>query len=147
MPDKFPTQTRSKMMSKIKSKNTKPEILVRKKLFADGFRYRVNNIKLPGKPDIVLEKYKAVIFVNGCFWHGHTCRYFVWPKSNQEFWGKKITRNRQNDEAVQKKLLELGYRVCIIWECVTRDKSQFLNSMEAIKVWLDSNDSVLELSI
>lgn len=147
MPDKFTSQTRSRMMSGIKNKNTKPELMVRKALFTDGFRYRLSNTKLPGKPDIVLKKYKAVIFVHGCFWHGHTCRYFVWPKSNEEFWQKKITGNKQNDKTVQEKLYELGYRVCIVWECVTRDKNQFTLSMETLKRWLDSSDSFLELSI
>lgn len=147
MPDKVTPQIRSRMMSGIKNKNTKPELMVRKALFADGFRYRLSNTKLPGKPDIVLKKYKAVIFVHGCFWHGHSCRYFVWPKSNQEFWQKKIMGNKQNDKTVQEKLHELGYRVCIVWECVTRDKNRFALSMEALKRWLDSSDSFLELSI
>lgn len=134
-------------MSGIKCKNTKPEIMVRKKLFSDGFRYRLNNTDLPGKPDIVLKKYAAVIFVNGCFWHGHTCRYFVWPKSNQEFWKKKILGNKQNDKIVHEKLFGLGYRVCVVWECVTRDKIRFSYAMEALETWLCSNDSFLELSI
>ena len=135
------------MMSGIKCKNTKPEIMVRKKLFSDGFRYRLNNAKLPGKPDIALKKYAAVIFVNGCFWHGHNCRYFVWPKSNQEFWKKKILGNKQNDKRVYEKLFELGYRVCVVWECVTRDKAQFPYAMDALETWLGSNDSFMELSI
>ena len=147
MPDKISQKTRSQMMSGIKSKNTKPEIMVRKVLFANGFRYHLNNANLPGKPDIVLKKYKAVIFVNGCFWHGHTCKYFVWPKSNQEFWQRKILGNKKNDGIVQKKLYGLGYRICIVWECVTRDKNQFPPAMEALKTWLGSNDSFLELSI
>ncbi len=134
-------------MSGIKCKNTKPEIMVRKKLFSDGFRYRLNNAKLPGKPDIALKKYAAVIFVNGCFWHGHNCRYFVWPKSNQEFWKKKILGNKQNDKRVYEKLFELGYRVCVVWECVTRDKAQFPYAMDALETWLGSNDSFMELSI
>ena len=134
-------------MSGIKCKNTKPEIMVRKKLFSDGFRYRLNNAKLPGRPDIALKKYAAVIFVNGCFWHGHNCRYFVWPKSNQEFWEKKILGNKQNDKRVYEKLFELGYRVCVVWECVTRDKAQFPYAMDALETWLGSNDSFMELSI
>ena len=147
MSDKFTLQTRSRMMSRIKGKNTKPEIMVRKNLFGNGFRYRLNNSHLPGKPDIVLKKYGAVIFVNGCFWHGHTCRYFIWPKSNQEFWQKKIMGNKQNDRTVQEKLSKLGYRVCIVWECATRDKDQFPHVMEVLKTWLDSNNTFLELSI
>ena len=134
-------------MSGIKNKNTKPELMVRKALFADGFRYRLNDAKLPGKPDIVLKKHKAVIFVHGCFWHGHNCRYFVWPKSNQAFWQKKIMGNKQNDKIVRKKLSELGYRICVVWECVTRDRNQFAVAMNTLENWLDSSDSFLELSI
>jgi DNA mismatch endonuclease (patch repair protein) len=135
------------MMAGIKCKNTKPEIVVRKSLFESGFRYRVNNATLPGKPDIVLKKFGAVIFVNGCFWHGHTCRYFVWPKSNQEFWQKKIMGNKQNDRIVYDKLFVLGYRVCVIWECVTRDKNQFPYAMETLKSWIESSTTFLEVSI
>ena len=105
-------------MSRIKSKNTKPEELVRKFLFSKGFRYRKNDAKLPGKPDIVLPKYKAVIFVNGCFWHGHEgCRYFVWPKNNAEFWKEKITGNIQRDKHNHQLLANQGWRVIEIWEC------------------------------
>ena len=105
-------------MSRIHSKNTKPEELVRKFLFSQGFRYRKNDAKLPGKPDIVLPKYKAVIFVNGCFWHGHEgCRYFVWPKNNAEFWKEKITGNIQRDKHNHQLLANQGWRVIEIWEC------------------------------
>ena len=105
-------------MSRIHSKNTKPEELVRKFLFSQGFRYRKNGAKLPGKPDIVLPKYKAVIFVNGCFWHGHEgCRYFVWPKNNAEFWKEKITGNIQRDKHNHQLLANQGWRVIEIWEC------------------------------
>lgn len=105
-------------MSRIHSKNTKPEELVRKFLFSQGFRYRKNDAKLPGKPDIVLPKYKAVIFVNGCFWHGHEgCRYFVWPKNNAEFWKEKITGNIQRDKHNHQLLADQGWRVIEIWEC------------------------------
>ena len=97
---------------------TKPEELVRKFLFSQGFRYRKNDAKLPGKPDIVLPKYKAVIFVNGCFWHGHEgCRYFVWPKNNAEFWKEKITGNIQRDKHNHQLLANQGWRVIEIWEC------------------------------
>ena len=97
-------QTRSFNMSRIKGKDTKPEEIVRKYLFKQGFRYRKNDKKLPGKPDIVLPKYKTVIFVNGCFWHKHDgCKYFVWPKSNQDFWKEKIEntveRDKKNNES------------------------------------------------
>ena len=111
-------EQRSYNMSRIRSKNTKPEELVRKFLFSQGFRYRKNDARLPGKPDIVLPKYKTVIFVNGCFWHGHEgCRYFVWPKNNAEFWKEKITGNIQRDKHNHQLLANQGWRVIEIWEC------------------------------
>ena len=111
-------ETRSYNMSRIKGKNTKPEELVRKFLFSQGFRYRKNDARLPGTPDIVLPKYKTVIFVNGCFWHGHSnCKYFVVPKTNTEFWLKKIETNRQRDARKISELQSLGWRVIVLWEC------------------------------
>lgn len=104
-------------MSHIRSKNTKPEELVRKYLFAQGFRYRKNVKTLPGCPDIVLPKYKTVIFVNGCFWHKHDCPRFVWPSSNQEYWSPKITSNVERDERNHSILREEGWNVIIVWEC------------------------------
>lgn len=118
MADVHTPEQRSYNMSRIHSKNTKPEELVRKFLFSQGFRYRKNDAKLPGKTDIVLPKYKAVIFVNGCFWHGHEgCRYFVWPKNNAEFWKEKITGNIQRDKHNHQLLANQGWRVIEIWEC------------------------------
>ena len=108
-------------MSNIPSKNTKPEEMVRKYLFAQGFRYRKNVSKLPGKPDIVLPKYKTVVFVNGCFWHGHEgCKYFVPPKTNTEFWYAKFQYNQERDFRNYQKLRDLGWRILIIWECEIR---------------------------
>ena len=104
-------------MSHIRSKNTKPEELVRKYLFSKGFRYRKNVRKLPGCPDIVLPKYKTVIFVNGCFWHKHDCTRFVWPSSNQEYWIPKITSNVERDERNYSMLRNEGWTVIIVWEC------------------------------
>ncbi len=118
MADKHSKETRSYNMSRIRSKDTKPEELVRKSLFSRGFRYRKNDARLPGKPDIVLPKYKTVIFVNGCFWHGHEgCKYFVWPKNNEEFWRTKITGNIQRDEKNYALLAQLGWKVLVVWEC------------------------------
>ena len=118
MADVHSAKVRSYNMSRIRSKDTKPEELVRKYLFSKGFRYRKNDVRLPGKPDIVLPKYKTVIFVNGCFWHGHQgCRYFVWPKNNAEFWKKKIGDNIQRDDKICNLLKELGWNVIVIWEC------------------------------
>lgn len=105
-------------MSRIKGKNTNPEETIRKYLFSQGFRYRKNDKRLPGSPDIVLPKYKTVIFVNGCFWHGHTgCKYFVWPKSNADFWKKKIGSNVARDAKNCRQLKECGWKVLIVWEC------------------------------
>ena len=109
---------RSYNMSRIKGKNTKPEMLVRKFLFANGYRYRLNVKTLPGKPDIVLPKYKTVIFINGCFWHGHEgCRYFVIPKTRTEWWIEKITGTQKRDREAENQLNELGWKVIVIWEC------------------------------
>lgn len=105
-------------MSRIKGKNTKPEMLVRKFLFANGFRYRLNVKTLPGKPDIVLPKYKTVIFVNGCFWHGHKgCKEAHFPKSNTEYWVNKIRNTQKRDQLAKVKLNVLGWRVLTLWEC------------------------------
>lgn len=110
--------TRSYNMSRIKGKNTKPEMLVRKFLFANGFRYRLNVKTLPGKPDIVLPKYKTVIFVNGCFWHGHKgCKYFVLPKTRTEWWLNKIKETQKRDREKKIELNVLGWKVITIWEC------------------------------
>ena len=118
MADVHDIETRSFNMSRIRGKNTKPEMLVRKFLFANGFRYRLNVKTLPGKPDIVLPKYKTVIFVNGCFWHGHKgCRYFVLPKTRTEWWLQKIKGTWLRDKEAEIKLQVLGWKVIVIWEC------------------------------
>ena len=116
--DKHSKETRSYNMSMIKSTGTKPEEMVRKYLFSRGLRYRKNVRSLPGKPDIVLRKYKTVVFVNGCFWHGHSnCKYFVMPKSNVKFWQEKISRTIMRDNEAYEKLADLGWNVLTIWEC------------------------------
>lgn len=118
MADVHSQETRSYNMSRIQGKNTKPEELVRKYLFSRGFRYRKNDPRLPGKPDIVLPKYKTVVFVNGCFWHMHeNCKYFVWPKNNAEFWKAKILGNVERDARKRQELDSLGWHVIVIWEC------------------------------
>ena len=114
-------ESRSYNMSRIAGKDTKPEELVRKHLFSKGFRYRKNVRKLPGTPDLVLPKYRTVIFVNGCFWHGHEgCKYFVWPKSNAEFWRQKIETNISRDQRKEAQLRDMGWNVMIVWECELR---------------------------
>lgn len=118
MADVHTPEQRSYNMSQIRGKKTKPEEIVRKYLFSLGFRYRKNDSRLPGKPDTVLPKYKTVIFVNGCFWHGHEdCRYFVWPKNNAEFWKAKISGNIQHDAQCISLLKGQGWNVIVVWEC------------------------------
>lgn len=118
MADVHSKVVRSFNMSRIRSKNTKPEMLVRKFLFSKGFRYRLHDKKLPGHPDIVLPKYKTAIYVHGCFWHGHQdCKYFVVPKTRTEWWLNKITRNISNDKINGMNILSLGWKKIEIWEC------------------------------
>lgn len=117
MADNHSRETRSMNMSHIRSKNTKPEETVRKHLFSRGFRYRKNVRALPGCPDIVLPKYKTVIFVNGCFWHMHNCPRFVWPSSNQDYWVPKIKANIERDARNYAELRRMGWKVIVVWEC------------------------------
>lgn len=120
--DRITKEQRSKNMSQIKGKNTALEIKVRKYLFNNGFRYRINDKKLPGKPDIVLKKYKTAIFVNGCFWHRHiNCKLATTPKTNIDFWQNKFERNIYNDRKNQNLLKEAGWHVIILWECELKD--------------------------
>ena len=133
MADKLTSSQRSRCMSRIRGKNTKPEILVRKGLHARGFRFRLHNKKLPGRPDIVLPKYGVAIMVNGCFWHGHKgCRYATKPKSNVEFWETKIARNRHRDEVTTAHLEALGWTVITVWECELRNSSQLDDRLNAL---------------
>lgn len=121
MTDVHDSKTRSYNMSQIKSKNTKPEIFVRKYLHSKGLRFRLHNNKLPGKPDLTLPKYHAVIFVNGCFWHGHHgCKYFTLPQTRTEWWKEKIEETRKRDQSAKSLLKEKGWRVLVIWECVLK---------------------------
>ncbi len=118
MADVHSKEIRSFNMSRIRSKDTKPEMLVRKFLFAHGFRYKLHDKKLPGKPDIVLPKYKTIIFVHGCFWHGHkNCKYFVVPKTKTDWWLNKINSNIANDVKAIKALKKDGWKILMIWEC------------------------------
>jgi DNA mismatch endonuclease (patch repair protein) len=124
MADVHSKEVRSYNMSRIKGKDTKPEMLVRRFLHANGFRYKLHDKKLPGKPDIVLPKYKTVIFVHGCFWHGHEgCKYFVVPKTKTEWWLNKINRNQENDLQAYKLLMREGWKVIEIWECDLKTKT------------------------
>ena len=121
--DKLTREQRHRCMASIRGKDTKPEILVRKFLFSRGFRYRLNHPRLPGHPDIVLRKYRTVIFVNGCFWHGHEgCKYYAVPKSNTEFWTAKIERNRTRDKEEQHQLAAMGWHCITVGECQLKPK-------------------------
>jgi len=141
--DTVTPEVRSRMMSGIRAKNTKPELAIRKRLHALGFRYRIHDKRKPGKPDIVLPRYHAVILIHGCFWHGHDCHLFRIPATRQEFWQPKIEHNRLNDQKALEQLLHDRWRVLIIWECSIKGK-QRLPVDEVIKTtveWLQSDDS------
>jgi DNA mismatch endonuclease, patch repair protein len=130
MADVHEPAVRSYNMSQIKGRNTKPEMIVRKYLHKQGFRFRLHDRLLPGKPDIVLKKYKTAIFVHGCFWHGHHgCKYFVKPKTNTEFWLAKIEQNIARDAVAKKKLTQAGWKVIEIWECEIKsyNREKFMN--------------------
>ena len=123
MTDVFAPAERSRVMSKIRSKNTRPELVVRSLLFAAGFRYRLHSNRLPGHPDLVLARWRTVVFVNGCFWHSHEgCRYAAKPISNEGFWNEKLRRNRERDERNRLLLKAEGWRVLVVWECACRKK-------------------------
>lgn len=130
MADNHTPEVRSYNMSRIRSKGTKPEELVRKYLFSRGFRYRKNVKKLPGCPDIVLPKYKTVIFIHGCFWHMHDCERFRWPTSNTDYWYSKLRRNVERDRINQEKLRDDGWNVIVVWECDI--KKRFEEKMAAM---------------
>ena len=141
MADIVTPDKRRKMMSGIRSKHTKPELVIRKGLHNLGFRYRLNDCRLVGKPDIVLPKYRAVIFVNGCFWHGHDCHLFRLPKTRTDFWSRKIDINRERDGNNLRQLLDLEWRVGVVWECSIRGKTRIGDAalFEALSDWLASS--------
>ncbi len=130
--DKMTSEQRHRCMAAIKGKDTKPEMVVRKYLFACGFRYRLNHPRLPGHPDLVLRKYRSVVFVNGCFWHGHAgCGSYRLPKTNTEYWAAKIERNQNRDVEVQRQLAQMGWHCITVWECQlkTKQREQTLQSL------------------
>jgi len=139
MPDVLTPTQRHKCMSHIHSKATKPEMAVRRWLWAHGYRYRLNVKSVPGKPDIVMRRYRTAIFVNGCFWHGHEgCNKFVMPKSNTDFWHAKIERNRTRDTRNYEELMQAGWQVIVIWECnLAKDKLE--TTMQQVAVALNRN--------
>lgn len=134
--DKMTEEQRHRCMAAIHSRDTKPELVVRKFLFSRGFRYRLNHPRLPGRPDIVLRRYRTVIFVNGCFWHGHEgCRHFTMPKSRTEYWQAKIERNRERDKRVTQQLTAMGWHCITIWECQLLPKARQL-TLESLEYTL-----------
>ena len=139
MPDVLTPSQRHRCMSHIRSKATKPEMAVRRWLWTHGYRYRLNVRSVPGKPDIVMRKYRTAIFVNGCFWHGHEgCSKFVMPKSNTDFWRTKIENNRKRDQKNYDILLQNGWQVIVVWQCnLAKDKLE--NTMQSLAVALNHN--------
>ena len=147
MADVVDAPTRSRMMSGIRGKDTRPEMTIRKALHRMGFRYRLHSRKLPGKPDMVFPKLGAVIFVHGCFWHGHDCHLFKWPSSRMQFWREKIEGNRSRDAASSERNLQAGWRVLTIWECAIKGRTR-RNEAEVIEVvakWLVTGTGNMEL--
>ena len=141
MPDIHSPETRSYNMSRIRGKDTKPEELVRKYLFAQGFRYRKNDRKLPGKPDIVLPKYRTCIFVNGCFWHRHPgCKYTTMPQTRKEFWEKKFEENVSRDQRVYEELKKRGWNIVVVWECELKKDYRIHTLDEICKCIINKND-------
>lgn len=138
---------RSEMMSGIRGKDTKPEMVVRRALHAMGFRFRLHRKNLPGRPDIVLPKYRAVIFVHGCFWHGHDCHLFRWPKTREEFWREKIGGNVQRDRKKERQSIEAGWRTGVIWECALKGRNkrtpEFLSC--ELNRWIRSDSTEFDL--
>lgn len=145
MADVVDSATRSRMMSGIRGRNTKPEILIRSLLHRQGFRFRLHARYLPGKPDIVFPRYHAVVFVHGCFWHGHDCPLFKWPNTRPEFWRAKIGRNQSNDHRIRAALIAAGWRVGIVWECAIRGAGKDLEGvMRRLGNWLRSDAPFVE---
>ena len=144
--DKLSPEQIHKNMAAIHSKDTKPEMIVRKGLWSRGFRYRLNSPKLPGHPDLVLKKYRTCIFVNGCFWHGHEgcCKI---PNTNREFWVAKIKRNQERDIETQKRLAEMGWHCITIWECELKPSKREATLKSLVytlnKIWLDDHQAVV----
>ena len=134
MVDVFTPEKRSAVMASIRSKNTKPEMIVRKRVFAAGFRYRLHARNLPGKPDLVFARYNVAVFVHGCFWHGHKCLNGKLPETNRDFWKEKFTRNIKNDRRVAKALEVKGWKVVTIWECqIEKDVAKLLTLLSGLR--------------
>lgn len=147
MPDIVDQLKRKEMMAGIRNKNTRPEMIIRKELFAKGYRYRLHQKDLPGKPDIILPKYRAAIFINGCFWHCHDCHLFKWPQTRKEFWEKKILSNKTRDEINKSALLQAGWRILIVWECALKGKTKLdrVRLIDEIVSWIVSDSDYVNI--
>jgi DNA mismatch endonuclease (patch repair protein) len=147
MPDIVSAKVRSRMMSGIRGKNTKPELAIRRGLHAKGFRFRLHSTNIPGRPDLVFPRFHAVIFVNGCFWHQHDCHLFRMPSTRTEFWKTKIARNVQRDIEVRQTLLEQGWRCLTVWECAVkgRNRLDFNEVLKRIAKWLQGTEALSEI--
>jgi DNA mismatch endonuclease, patch repair protein len=145
MPDVVRPEVRSRMMSGIRGKNTKPELLLRSGLHRRGLRFRIHDKRLPGKPDIVFPGRHAVVFVHGCFWHGHEgCRFFKVPETRRDFWLEKIRGNQARDALAIEALESKGWRVAVVWECATRDPK--VATVDIVEAWLRGEDEELEVA-
>jgi len=142
LPDVVDRQTRSRMMSGIRGKDTKPEITVRKGLHARGFRYRLHDKTVAGKPDLILPRYRAAIFVHGCFWHQHGCHLFKMPSTRREFWMEKLAANRKRDAKVRTALLNSGWRILTIWECALKGRTrlEFSDVIDVASAWITGQE-------
>lgn len=148
MPDVVSPAVRSRMMAGIKGKNTKPELIIRSGLHRRGFRFSLHGRGLPGRPDLVLPKHDAVIFVHGCFWHGHGCHLFKWPSSREEFWKAKISKNRARDCRVVNALQNDGWRTAIVWECALKGTKRMAPEilLSQVEAWLNGRNLAAEFS-
>lgn len=148
MTDIVSRNVRSQMMARIQSRDTKPETEIRRKIFARGYRYKLSDAALPGKPDLVFPKYKAVLFVHGCFWHRHECHLFKWPKSRREFWHKKLNDNAFRDRKVEDGLLSESWRIGKVWECSLKGKMRkpVDEVIDEIELWLNSSELYFEMT-
>lgn len=147
MADIVNPKTRSRMMAGIKGKDTKPETAIRHALHRRGYRYRLHNPNLSGKPDLVFSSRQAVIMINGCFWHAHDCHLFRWPATREEFWRRKLGRNRERDEEIKEALVSEGWRVLLVWECALKGKTRksLPDVIDYIADWLDNGASSGEI--
>ena len=148
MADVVSSEVRSRMMSGIRGKNTKPELILRSGLHRRGFRFRLHSSDLPGKPDLVFPKHRAVLFAHGCFWHGHDCHLFKWPKTREEFWRSKIRENQARDTAALESLRTEGWRIGEVWECALKGPTRLSKDevLDRCETWLGSSVDLLTIS-